>query len=82
MGRFVISPQFRLQEWVAEEKGYFRAAGLDYENKLFALAIANPEARFFFRADVNATTGAVFLRMRLTALLSTGPRGPEFMPLP
>jgi ABC-type nitrate/sulfonate/bicarbonate transport system substrate-binding protein len=31
MSRFVISPHFRLQEWVAEEKGYFRAEGLDYE---------------------------------------------------
>jgi hypothetical protein len=31
MGRFVISPHMRLQEWVAEEKGYFAAEGLDYE---------------------------------------------------
>ena len=31
MAKFVISPHFRLQEWVAEEKGYFRAEGLDYE---------------------------------------------------
>ncbi len=31
MSKFVISPHFRLQEWVAEEKGYFRAEGLDYE---------------------------------------------------
>ena len=31
MARFVISPHFRLQEWVAEEKGYFKAEGLDYE---------------------------------------------------
>ena len=31
MARFVIAPHFRLQEWVAEEKGYFRAEGLDYE---------------------------------------------------
>src|SRR3954468_17916345 len=31
MGKFVISPHFRLQEWVAEEKGYFAAEGLDYE---------------------------------------------------
>jgi hypothetical protein len=32
MGRepFVIQPHFRLQEWVAEEKGYFRDEGLDY----------------------------------------------------
>ncbi|MBO0758224.1 MAG: ABC transporter substrate-binding protein [Bradyrhizobiaceae bacterium] len=31
MARFLIEPHFRLQEWVAEEKGYFRAEGLDYE---------------------------------------------------
>ena len=30
MGKFVIEPHFRLQEWVAEEKGYFKAEGLDY----------------------------------------------------
>jgi ABC-type nitrate/sulfonate/bicarbonate transport system substrate-binding protein len=30
MPRFVIEPHFRLQEWVAEEKGYFEAEGLDY----------------------------------------------------
>jgi hypothetical protein len=27
---FVIEPHFRLHEWVAEEKGYFRQEGLDY----------------------------------------------------
>ena len=31
MAKFVISPHFRLQEWVAEEKGYFAQEGLDYE---------------------------------------------------
>ena len=31
MPRFVISPHFRLHEWVAEEKGYFKAEGLEYE---------------------------------------------------
>jgi len=31
MARFVIAPHFRLQEWVAEEKGYFLGEGLDYE---------------------------------------------------
>jgi ABC-type nitrate/sulfonate/bicarbonate transport system substrate-binding protein len=30
MARFVIEPHFRLQEWVAEEKGYFADEGLDY----------------------------------------------------
>jgi len=29
--RFLIAPHFRLHEWVAEEKGYFAAEGLDYE---------------------------------------------------
>lgn len=28
--RFVIQPHFRLQEWVAEEKGYFTDEGLEY----------------------------------------------------
>lgn len=30
MSKFIIQPHFRLQEWVAEDKGYFRAEGLDY----------------------------------------------------
>ena len=33
MAKFVIEPHFRLQEWVAEEKGYFHEEGLDYEFK-------------------------------------------------
>jgi hypothetical protein len=43
MAKFVIEPHFRLQEWVAEEKGYFRAEGLDYE----------------FREQVRATGGKI-----------------------
>jgi NitT/TauT family transport system substrate-binding protein len=31
MGKFRIQPHGRLQEWVAEEKDYFRDEGLDYE---------------------------------------------------
>lgn len=30
MEKFVVAPHFRLHEWVAEEKGYFAAEGLDY----------------------------------------------------
>src|SRR5215472_1475176 len=30
MSKFIIQPHFRLQEWVAEEKGYFADEGLDY----------------------------------------------------
>jgi hypothetical protein len=43
MAKFIIEPHFRLQEWVAEEKGYFRAEGLDYE----------------FRELVRATDGGI-----------------------
>ena len=28
--KFIVEPHFRLQEWVAEEKGYFKDEGLDY----------------------------------------------------
>jgi hypothetical protein len=31
VSKFVIGPHMRLQEWIAEEKDYFRAEGLDYE---------------------------------------------------
>src|SRR2546423_6017077 len=31
MGKFLITPHFRLHEWVAEDKGYFKAEGLEYE---------------------------------------------------
>ncbi len=31
MGRFIVQPHMRLQEWVAEEKGYFKAEGLEYD---------------------------------------------------
>ena len=30
MSKFIIEPHFRLQEWIAEEKGYFKDEGLDY----------------------------------------------------
>jgi hypothetical protein len=38
MPKFVIEPHFRLQEWVAEAKGYFRSEGLDYTFKEFIRA--------------------------------------------
>jgi hypothetical protein len=31
MLKFVVAPHMRLQEWVAEEKGYFAQSGLQYE---------------------------------------------------
>ena len=35
MSKFLIEPHFRLQEWVAEEKGYFGDEGLEYEFREF-----------------------------------------------
>ena len=43
MSKFVIQPHFRLQEWVADEKGYFTDVGLDY----------------VFNEEVQATDGKV-----------------------
>ena len=43
MSKFVIQPHFRLQEWVAEEKGYFKDEGLEY----------------IFREEVQKTDGKV-----------------------
>jgi len=42
MSKFTISPHMRLQEWVAEEKGYFIAEGLDYE---FRAALGSSDAK-------------------------------------
>ena len=44
MPRFVIEPHFRLQEWVAEEKGYFAQEGLDYVFRELVQANAGSEA--------------------------------------
>jgi ABC-type nitrate/sulfonate/bicarbonate transport system substrate-binding protein len=48
MPRFIIAPHMRLHEWVAEEKGYFAAEGLDYE---FREAIPTSEARQYNLGD-------------------------------
>ena len=39
MAKFVIHSHGRLQEWVAEEKGYFRDEGLDYEFVVKPMAV-------------------------------------------
>jgi hypothetical protein len=51
MSKFVIEPHFRLQEWVAEEKGYFRAEGLDYE---FRELIRSTEGQHHNKANQGA----------------------------
>ena len=51
MSKFIIEPHFRLQEWVAEEKGYFRAEGLDYE---FRELIRSTEGQHHNKANQGA----------------------------
>jgi hypothetical protein len=52
MGKFVIAPHMRLHEWVAEEKGYFAAEGLDYE---FRDQLTSTDGK---RHDLGDKTGA------------------------
>ena len=46
--KFIIEPHFRLQEWVAEEKGYFREEGLDY---VFQELIKSTDGAHHYRGD-------------------------------
>ncbi|MBV9555723.1 MAG: ABC transporter substrate-binding protein [Pseudolabrys sp.] len=40
MSKFIIEPHFRLQEWIAHDKGYFTEEGLDYEFRELVRATA------------------------------------------
>ena len=48
MDKFIIEPHFRLQEWVAEEKGYFKDEGLDYE---FRELIRSTDGQHHYQGD-------------------------------
>ena len=52
MSKLIIAPHMRLHEWVADEKGYFREAGLDYE---FRDQLRSPDGR---RHDLGDRVGA------------------------
>jgi hypothetical protein len=46
--KFIVEPHFRLQEWVAEEKGYFKGEGLDY---VFQELIQSTDGKHHHRGD-------------------------------
>jgi hypothetical protein len=48
MTKFVIEPHFRLQEWIAHDKGYFADEGLDYE---FRELIQSTDGKHHDRGD-------------------------------
>ena len=52
MPKFIIAPHMRLHEWVAEEKGYFTDAGLDYH---FLDELTAPDGR---KHDLGDRVGA------------------------
>jgi NitT/TauT family transport system substrate-binding protein len=61
MARFRIQPHVRLQEWVAEERGFFADEGLDYEFEARGLAGASLTTSSVKAADaapVHARSGA------------------------
>ena len=72
MSRFVIGPHMRLHEWIAEDKGYFADAGLDYE---FAEQLNSKEAsksnlgdkvgayQTFERGDFEGIKSSIFLEV-------------------
>jgi hypothetical protein len=46
--KFIIEPHFRLQEWVAEEKGYFKDEGLDY---VFREMVRSTDGAHHYKGD-------------------------------
>ena len=58
---FRIQPHVRLQEWVAEERGFFRAEGLDYEFEAQGFAGASVTTASVLKGDdapLSARSGA------------------------
>ena len=58
MGTFIIQPHSRLQEWVAEEKGYFSEEGLDYEFHRSGEMQRNPSINLTETAPFEIRNGA------------------------
>ena len=58
MGIFRIQPHGRLQEWVAEEKGYFKEEGLEYEFKSSYFGTAQPTVAPADQAPAEVKSGA------------------------
>ena len=55
MTKFIIQPHGRLNDWVADEKGYFTEEGLDYELK--EAARTRRDSPLSIRRFLSMTTG-------------------------
>ena len=71
MGKYIIQSHQRLQEWVAEENGYFAAEGLDYEFQVKGLAQDSKQTSMVQSADALAKWG---IRARAFEDMSHWPR--------
>jgi NitT/TauT family transport system substrate-binding protein len=58
MSTFIIQPHGRLQEWVAEEKGYFKDEGLDYVFRRGTAAATGSSVQTTDEAPVEVKSGA------------------------
>ncbi len=77
MSTFIIHTHGRLQEWVAEEKGYFAAEGLtDYALSSHGLRLASPNSPL---ARIAQSHGATASQIALAWLLQ---RSPAMLPIP
>ena len=71
--KFIVEPHFRLQEWVAEEKGYFKDEGLDY---VFRELIQSTDGAHHDKGDkVGAYQSFERGRAPMSAAPATGPWG-------
>src|ERR1043166_4063931 len=79
----LIDPHFRLQEWVAEEKGYFADEGLDYvfreqvqatDGKIHDQGADRKSTRQLFRSDRSALPAARMGSRGKGLLRGRGPR--------
>src|SRR5919197_2223166 len=58
MSKFLIQSHGRLQEWVAEEKGYFKEEGLDYEFIVKPIATWSGQVQSIESAPIEMRAGA------------------------
>ena len=70
MAKFRIQSHGRLQEWVAEEKGYFKDEGLDYEFLVKPIATWSSDIESTESAPAEVQRGAFESRMAGDAILA------------
>jgi ABC-type nitrate/sulfonate/bicarbonate transport system substrate-binding protein len=77
--KFIIEPHFRLQEWVADEKGYFKEEGLDY---IFQELVKSTDGAHHYKGDkVAASKGKGKLYADVYSVAPSGVFVPQDSPI-